>query len=216
MGDTLKVKLSGDGTKIYRKLNLINFTCMILNEKAIAMSPERNHTIVIINGTEYFDLLRESLSDFIEEIKTLSLITVNNLTFPIEYYLCGDLKFLAIVIGIECATATYSCVWCTCASSERYDMSKDWSITDVDKGARTIDSIISSHKKCESKQMGYINPPLFQTIPVDHIILDILHLYLRITDVLFNLLITDILRYNGVTKVTSPDTVLESTTYLKR
>ena len=132
MGDTLKVKLSGDGTKICRKLNLINFTFILLNEKAIAMSPKGNHTIVIINGTEDFDLLRESLSDLIEEVKTLSSITVNNLTLPIEYYLCRDLKFLAIVTGIECVTATYSCVWYTCASSERYDMSKDWSITDVD------------------------------------------------------------------------------------
>ena len=38
-GDILKVKLSGDGTKICRKLNLINFTFILLNEKAIATSP---------------------------------------------------------------------------------------------------------------------------------------------------------------------------------
>ena len=39
-GDILKVKISGDGTKICRKLNLINFTFMLLNEKAIAKSPK--------------------------------------------------------------------------------------------------------------------------------------------------------------------------------
>lgn len=76
-------------------------------------------------------------------------------------------------------------------------MSKDWSITDVDKGAQTIESIIFCHKKCKKSKWVV----LFQIIP------DILHLYLRITDVLFNLLFTDI-RYDGVTKVTSPDTLL--------
>lgn len=37
-GDLLKVKLSGDGTKICRKLNLINFTFTLLNEGDVAMS----------------------------------------------------------------------------------------------------------------------------------------------------------------------------------
>ena len=35
-GDKLQVKLSGDGTKICRKLNLINFTFTLLNEEAVA------------------------------------------------------------------------------------------------------------------------------------------------------------------------------------
>ena len=210
-GDILKVKISGDGTKICQKLNLFNFTFTLLNEKAIAKSPKGNHTIAVINGTEDYELLKTSLSDIIEEIRTLSSITMNNVTFPIAYYLCGDLKFLAIVCGIESATATYLCVWCTCASSERHDMSKEWSVTDVNKGAQTINSIISCHTKCKSKRMSCIHPPLFQSIPIDHVIPDILHLYLRITDVLFNLLITDILRYDGITKATTTNIESEST-----
>ena len=51
-GDTLQVKLSGDGTKVCRKLNVINFTFTLLNEGEIAMSPKGNHTIAIINSTE--------------------------------------------------------------------------------------------------------------------------------------------------------------------
>ena len=52
-GDVLRVKLSGDGTKICRKLNLINFTFTLLNEDT-AMSPKGNHKIAIINETENF------------------------------------------------------------------------------------------------------------------------------------------------------------------
>ena len=54
------------------------------------MSPKGNHMIAIKNGTEDYELLKTSLSDVVEEIKTLSSITINDVTFPIEYYLCGD------------------------------------------------------------------------------------------------------------------------------
>ena len=84
-GDVLKVKISSDGTKICQKLNLINFTFTLLNEKSIAKSPKGNHTITI-NGSEGYELLKSLLSDIIEEIKTLSLITMNDVTFTIDYY----------------------------------------------------------------------------------------------------------------------------------
>ena len=49
VGDKLKVKLSGDRTKVCRKLNLVNFTFTLLNEDDIAMSSQGNHTIAILN-----------------------------------------------------------------------------------------------------------------------------------------------------------------------
>ena len=105
-GEVLKVKLSGDVTKICRKVNLINFTFTLLNEKATTMSPKGNHTLAIINGTEDYDLLKISLSDLVEEVKCLSSIMIKGVTFPIEFYLGGDLKFLAIICGIQSATVT--------------------------------------------------------------------------------------------------------------
>ena len=122
-------------------------------------------------------------------------MTVNQYVFEIEYFLCSDLKFLAIICGIEAAMSNYSCVWCKCPSSQCYDMSKEWFFSDTENGARTNDDIISCHKKPKSQKFGCIHPPLFQNIAIDHIIPDILHLYLRITDVLFNLLILNIQRY---------------------
>ena len=137
-GDKLQVKLSGDGTKVCRKLNLINFTFTLLNEGDLAKSPKGNHTIVIISAIEGYDTLKTALSDICEEAQRLTSIEVNGMTFPVEYFLGSDLKFLVIVCGIESATCTYACVWCTCSSSERHDMAKEWSITHPEQGARTI------------------------------------------------------------------------------
>ena len=176
-GDTLQVKLSGDGTKVCRKLNLINITFTLLNEGDVAKSPRGNHSVAIINGTENYNDLRDALSDICQEVENLATLNVDGLTFPLEYFLCSDLKFLAIICGIENATSTYPCIWCTCSKSERHDMDKTWSIEDVKNGARTVESIISCLTKSKANRYGCIHAPLFPTISITHIIPDVLHLF---------------------------------------
>ena len=130
IGEKLQVKLSGDGMKICRKLNLINFTFTLLNKGAVAMSPSGNHTIAIINGSEKYECLATALADIIKEVRELKQLNVNQHIFEIEYFLCSDLKFLAMICGIESATSNYSCVWCKCSSSEHHNMAKHWSFSE--------------------------------------------------------------------------------------
>lgn len=195
----MQVKLSGDGTKVYRKLNVINFAFTLLNEGAVAMSPKGNHTIANINSTESYEVLVTTLSDICDEVKKLTSVEVSGYNFSIEYFLCSDWKFLVIICGIESATATYACVWCKCPSREGYNMSKEWSITDPNKGARTIAEITSCHTKAKtsSKRFNCAHSLLFPTILLDHVIPDVLHLFLCVTDVLFNLVV-DIRRQDGI------------------
>ena len=120
----------------------------------------------------------------------------------IEYFLGGDLKFLAIVCGIEAANAKYACIWCKCASSDRWDMSMDWSAFDKFKGARTVDEIEQLSKLSKAKCFSCCAVPIFKFIPIDHVIIDTLHLFLRISDVLINLLIQDLRRQDGIAKAT--------------
>jgi len=167
---------------------------------AVAMSPGGIHTLAIINGTEKYEHLKTALADTIKEVSELKTLSVDQNKFEIEYFLCCDLKFLAIVCGVESATSTYPCIWCTCPSSKRADMTIEWSISDEQNGARTIKGIITCQKQPKSKNLGCINCPLFPSIAIDHVVPDILHLYLRITDVLFNLLIMDLQRYDAVAR----------------
>ena len=83
---------------------------------------------------------------------------------------------------------------------------KEWSITDVEKGARTISLIISASKlpAKSPKRFNCSCTPLFQAVPIYHVI-DNLHLFLRITDNLINLLITELRRMDGIEKCTSLD-----------
>lgn len=102
-----------------------------LHERGMAKSPKGNHSVAILIGTENYDDLKDAWSDICEEVENLTTLNVDGLTFPLEYFLCSDLKFHAIICGIESATSTYPCIWCTCSKSEGHDMDKTWSIEDV-------------------------------------------------------------------------------------
>jgi len=83
---------------------------------------------------------------------------------------------LDIFIGIDAANATYACIWCKCPTHERHDISKEWSLTDPDKGARSINKIQDCAKKGKTSKEKYncSRQPILP-IPIDHIIPDILH-----------------------------------------
>ena len=111
----------------------------------------------------------------------------------IEYYLGGDWKFLAAVTGNDAASSTYAYIWCKCKCDERWDTTKEWSVSDATRGAQSTEENLEISALPKSrKQFNVSNPPLFPTIPLSHIVIDNLHLFLCVADVLINLLITEL------------------------
>ena len=85
-------------------------------------------------------------------------------------------------------------------------MSLKWSITDPAKGARTIEEITEKAKlgKTSKNRFNCSHAPMFPFIPIQHVVIDSLHLFLRIADVLINLLIRDLI-VDGIDKATGAD-----------
>lgn len=206
-GDKLRVKLSGDGTRICRKLNLVNFMFTFLIEDGIAISSRGNHTIAIINVSEDYDKLSIALRDINAEVDKLTSISIDDQKFESEYYLCSDLKFLVIVCGIEAANSTYACVWCKCPAAERYNMEKQWSASEAELGATSVTEITECCTKSKKQHFNCAYPPIFSTIPISHIVPDVLHLFLKVTDVLLNLLILEIRWLDGIERITHLDAI---------
>ena len=77
-----------------------------------------------------------------------------------------------------------------------------WSITNEQEGARTIERIqeLAKMSKRGNQKYSCVRQPLFPSIPIDHVIPDVPHLYLRICDILINLLILDLRRLDGIDK----------------
>lgn len=187
--EMIKIKLSGDGTNIGKRISVINITFTILNEKNLAMSEKGNYLLAVIRTSESYDTLANSLADLIEEMKNLEEIDVDNSTYYFEYFLGGDWKFLACVCGIGAANADYACIWCRCPRLERWNTEKHWSVLDPGSGARSLDEV---RKYARSKKFNCKNKPLFSFIPLSHVVIDTLHLFLRISDNLIALLIREL------------------------
>lgn len=209
-GEAVQVKLTGDGTNIAKHVHVVNFAFTLLNEGSAALSPYGNHSLAILQVPESYDYLSGSLEDIVVEASELKSVEINGNEHHVEYFLGGDLKFLAIVCGIQAANSKYSCVWCECPDTERWDMDKSWSAFDKCKGARTLETIERCLKLPKTKRLGCKSSPIFKFIPIDHVMIDSLHLFLRISDVLINLLIQELRKQDGITQTTLNVTAYES------
>ena len=199
----IHIKLTGDGTQIARGLTIVNIAFTILEEDH-ASSVLGNYSVAIFKIVENYENLAAALVDICKEGEQLKSITINDKSYEIEMYLGGDLKFLAMVCGIEAANCQHACIWWKCPASQRWNMSNEWSITDTAKGARTIEEI-TKFASTKQHKFNCSRKPLFPFIPIHRVIIDTLHLFLRISDVLINLLIRDLRTVDGINKTSNDD-----------
>ena len=192
----IKIKVSGDGTRAGKRLQLLNVTYTIINEEKIAMSEKGNYIVAVIKTKDDYEGIRESLSDLIVGMRNMKDINIDGKVYNIEYFLGGDWKFLATVCGIGPANQDFACIWCKCPRSERWNPDKEWSLTDPAKGTQTVDEI----KSFWPEKINCQRKPLFDFIPMDHVIIDTLHLFLRIADVLIELLINELRMQDAILK----------------
>ena len=86
--------------------------------------------------------------------------------------------------------------FCLCPRSLRYDVSKEWPLMDSIKG-RTLGSIRNDAKK---KKHDCRSGPLFDDIEMNHVIINTLHLFLRISDILIENLTLLLRTYDAIQK----------------
>ena len=209
----IRIKLTGDGTKIGKRLHVVNVAFTLLDEGEKAYSAAGNHCIAIIKEPESYESLKPALEDIIKEVEMTQTLSIKETVYSLEYYLGGDWKFLAMVTGIDSASCEYACIWCKCPALERHITDEKWSISDTTCGARSIEEnirIATSH----SKQYNVSRQPLFPTIPLTRVVVDNLHMFLRVGDTLIDLLIGSLRtmdRVNQTLRVRS----LDGLTHLK-
>ena len=85
--------------------------------------------------------------------------------------------------------------------TDRADVEKKWSISNP-SGTRTIEENITLSKLPKSKQKVYnvSNPLLFPTIPLTKVVIDNLHLFLRVSDVLIDRFIVQLQVLDAIDK----------------
>ena len=112
----------------------------------------------------------------------------------LELFFGGDYKFLLTVMGLQNATSNHSCIWCKVHRESRWDMSYNLSHYNEAPLKRTLKEIMTMAGKGKNNYCC-VNQPLIE-IDLDHIIVDELHLLLRVVDVLIDNLIEDVLEWD--------------------
>ena len=187
----VSVKFSADGAKHSRLSNFIVFSMAILNCGQEVMSCNGYHTLAIVDGTENFVSIKESFRDLLLAINNLlgkgenghtPFTTSEGDEVSLEIFVGGDMKFLLLVCGLNAANAKHSCLYCAIDKNDRCDMSKPENFYSEGNIVRKIDQMaLLANKK--TNNFGCIHIPLIQ-IDLNHIVIDELHLMMRIVDVL--------------------------------
>ncbi|CAH1770164.1 6915_t:CDS:1 [Entrophospora sp. SA101] len=134
------------------------------------------------------------LNPFLDELRSLKNdgLKISGVLWKFELYFSADWKFLAICLGLNGPTANYFCPWCLCSKHQHGDLNKDWHIE------KNMEQIATRY----SEVNGHIFPPLFDMISIDHIVFDELHVLLRITDRLWELMLAEIQECNLFNSIT--------------
>ena len=85
--ETLYIKFIGDGTRVGKRLHIVNFGYTILNEKRKAMADNGSYYLAIIKIKEDYDNMREALTDIVADKNS---IVFNGRQVNIQYHLGGD------------------------------------------------------------------------------------------------------------------------------
>ena len=181
---TIHLRISGDGRNVGRKIKHVMITFMILNHKERHNHADYHYTTILYPGAEKYSTLEFILNPFLNELRSLKEngLEVAGVLWKFELYFSSDWKFLAICLGLNGPTSKYFCPWCLCSREQHGDLNKDWRIE------KNMDQIARNYHDIN----GHIHPPLFSMIPIDHIVFDELHVLLRITDRLWELVLSEI------------------------
>lgn len=159
------------------------------------MSAKGNRTIAIVDAGENYFTLKEAFQLVFQELNHLiktGLIEMGVDKLKTEIFLGGDYKFILMMLGLKGATADYACAWCKTPKEDRWKVQKSYNFFNSPPIKRTLKEINKLCKEKPKKDNKYNysceHEPLIN-IELDHIIVDELHLMLRITDkVLSNLI----------------------------
>ena len=195
--ETLKIKISGDGAKMTKKSNYILLSCALLQKKDEVMAAKGNHTIAVVNGSEKYETLQVFFKDIFSEVNSfikLGFINVDGRKIYLEFFLGGDYKFLLTVMGLKGATSLYACLWCIIHKDRRWETDKHFLYFNTPPMMRTLKKIKDLVKEGKGDYCCVKEPLL--DIDLDHVVVDELHLLLRVMDIMLDNIITEVITWD--------------------
>eukprot|EP00732_Lithocolla_globosa_P000492 Lithocolla_globosa_v1_NODE_152_length_5671_cov_121.982906.p1 type:complete len:465 gc:universal NODE_152_length_5671_cov_121.982906:2437-3831(+) len=107
--DVIKIKLSGDGRNVGRKIKHVMITFCLFNSGKLVTKPDHQFCLSIYVGKEGYDALRQGLAPLFEELNDLQEngFYFEGVHYDVELFFTADWKFMALVLGLNGANCDY-------------------------------------------------------------------------------------------------------------
>ncbi|POG69680.1 hypothetical protein GLOIN_2v1479902 [Rhizophagus irregularis DAOM 181602=DAOM 197198] len=175
---TIHLRISGDGLNVGRKVKLVMITIALLDDSINICKPNYHYTTILFPE--------------LQELSNVGIV-INNTLWNFEFFFSSDWKFLATCLGFNAANSNNFCLWCEITKNQRGNGQNDW----------TISKSMSSLNENPTAYPGHKLPPLFNMISLKNHVPDKLHIMLRITDRLWELVLQEIKNeglFNDITR----------------
>lgn len=177
-----EIKFGGDGTKVSRISNFVSFTLTNLCSQEGKSSSLDQRVIAITKLHESYDAIKADMHELFEELNSIienPVVTVDGQSVNLAFFMTCDMKMVNLLLGLKAASASQGCPWCTEHSSKYHILPNNYDEHNKSPMARDILQM----KNCAVFKDGMKNQPLV-LFPVHRIVPDLLHLLLRIVDIL--------------------------------
>ena len=184
------MKISGDGTRFASRLKVTVIGFMIIHEQF----QSSDHIVALARQPEKCMSLKPTLTDVVNTIENSKYVQYQGKTLSLKFCFCADLKFMNEMMGLGACLSKFCCVWCKCPSDKFWDVDKKY-------GERSMEEIseLSKLPGKRIKHFGCTHPPMFP-VDYDNVIMDPLHLFLRVSDQLIRKLIQDLKTKDNIVK----------------
>ncbi|GES94039.1 hypothetical protein GLOIN_2v1482032 [Rhizophagus clarus] len=163
----INLRISGDGRNVGRKVKQVMVMCTILDDRKNLHFPNKHFTTVLYPGNEDYDSLKNAMALFLKELHELKEfgLEINDIIWQFNFYFSSDWKFLCICLGFNGANSKHFCPWCETSKDERGRLETNWKMT------KTMEQLNFDY----TVYKGHQQVPLFNKIPLDHWLIDELH-----------------------------------------
>ena len=184
-GQNFKIKISGDGARFSRTTNFLMISYAILEGDQEVLSSAGHRTFAASKAPEDYNAMKSSLAVVWRDLNELisnGFIMIDDKKVNVECHLSGDYKFLLMVMGLNKASSNYACLWCNVHKDDRPNMSHPQEHYEEEPRKRNLEKMKEClKKKTTDERQGCIQAPLIN-IELDKIVMDELHLILRVMD----------------------------------
>lgn len=203
----IKVKLSADGTNISRNVKILNVIFSIINEDLKAATASGSYLFALAPyEKENYDQITPLMSRTWDLIKGLSHVEINNEVKYIDLFVCADYKMNLNLAGLKMANSLEPCLYCNASKRHLHELGEKRKVIVY----ATLAKLDNGKKICEILDEDFYDIALYDYIndendshwihsekmliklPINRFIIDLLHLFLRVSDKLFSNLIETI------------------------